>query len=78
MKIPHAPLSHSVHSLVTSDLAFFKESLKSLNACHDLDRNLDDLWKIVNELRSNRGSPSAGRKADRGSPSTGRKASIQR
>lgn len=48
--------------LVTSDLAFFKESLKNLNGIGDVSRSLDDLWRKVNELRMNRGSPSTGRK----------------
>ena len=48
--------------LVTSDLAFFKESLKNLNGIGDVGRSLDDLWRKVNELRMNRGSPSTGRK----------------
>lgn len=50
------------HGLVTSDLAFFKESLKNLNGMGDIKRSLDDLWRTVNELRANRVSPVTGRK----------------
>ncbi|KAJ7371032.1 Vacuolar protein sorting-associated protein 54 [Desmophyllum pertusum] len=50
------------HGLVTSDLAFFKESLKNLSGLGDIGRSLDDLWRTVNELKINRGSPSTGRK----------------
>lgn len=50
------------HGLVTSDLAFFKESLKNLNGMGDINRSLDDLWRTVNELRANRVSPVTGRK----------------
>ena len=48
--------------LVTSDLAFFKESLKNLSGLGDISKSLDDLWRTVNELRMNRGSPSTGKK----------------
>lgn len=50
------------HGLVTSDLAFFKESLKNLNGMGDISKSLDDLWRTVNELRINRASPPTGRK----------------
>ncbi|XP_022787405.1 vacuolar protein sorting-associated protein 54-like isoform X2 [Stylophora pistillata] len=50
------------HGLVTSDLAFFKESLKNLNGMGEINRSLDDLWRTVNELRANRVSPVTGRK----------------
>lgn len=50
------------HGLVTSDLAFFKESLKNLMGLGDIGKSLDDLWRNVNELKMNRGSPSTGRK----------------
>ena len=49
-------------SLVTSDLAFFKESLKSLSGIGDINKSLEDLWRRVNALKVNRGSPSTGRK----------------
>jgi len=48
--------------LVTSDLAFFKESLKSLSGIGDINKSLEDLWRRVNALKVNRGSPSTGRK----------------
>lgn len=48
--------------LVTSDLAFFKESLKNLGGLGDIGKSLDDLWRKVNEVKMNRGSPSTGRK----------------
>ncbi|XP_015776568.1 PREDICTED: vacuolar protein sorting-associated protein 54-like [Acropora digitifera] len=50
------------HGLVTSDLAFFKESLKSLSGIGDINKSLEDLWRRVNALKVNRGSPSTGRK----------------
>lgn len=50
------------HGLVTSDLAFFKESLKNLNGMRDVNRSLEDLWRTVNELRASRASPATGRK----------------
>ena len=34
--------------LVTSDLAFFKESLKNLIGLGDIGKSLDDLWRNVN------------------------------
>ena len=48
--------------LVTSDLAFFKASLKSLSGIGDISKSLEDLWRRVNALKVNRGSPSTGRK----------------
>ncbi|XP_068729722.1 vacuolar protein sorting-associated protein 54-like [Montipora capricornis] len=50
------------HGLVTSDLAFFKESLKNLGGLGDIGKSLDDLWRKVNEVKMTRGSPSTGRK----------------
>lgn len=50
------------YGLVTSDLAFFKESLKNLNGMGDVNRSLEDLWRTVNELRASRASPATGRK----------------
>ena len=52
----------SYFRLVTSDLAFFKESLKNLIGLGDIGKSLDDLWRNVNELKMNRVSPSTGRK----------------
>lgn len=36
------------------DLVFFKESLKNLNGMGDVNRSLEDLWRIVNEFRVSR------------------------
>ena len=55
-------LSFLFFRLVTSDLAFFKESLKSLSGTGDVNKSLEDLWRRVNALKMNRGSPSTGRK----------------
>ncbi|XP_031550116.1 vacuolar protein sorting-associated protein 54-like [Actinia tenebrosa] len=51
------------HGLVTSDLAFFIESLRSLHGMRDIGKVLDDVWKAVNELRNAKNSPATGRKA---------------
>ncbi|KAK3733355.1 hypothetical protein QZH41_013684 [Actinostola sp. cb2023] len=48
--------------LVTSDLAFFTESLHSLRGMRDIARGLDDVWRTVNELRTAKDSPSTVRK----------------
>lgn len=59
----HNNLNVSCHRLVTSDLAFFVESLRSLHGMKDIGKVLDDVWKTVNELRSAKNSPATGRKA---------------
>ncbi|XP_048586401.1 vacuolar protein sorting-associated protein 54 [Nematostella vectensis] len=51
------------HGLVTSDLAFFAESLRTLDGLVDVDKGLQDVWRLVNEIRNNRGSPGVARKS---------------
>ncbi|KXJ22313.1 Vacuolar protein sorting-associated protein 54 [Exaiptasia diaphana] len=50
------------HGLVTSDLAFLIESVRSLHGLRDISKVLEDLWRTVNDLKAARNSPSTTRK----------------